>query len=246
MDNVGLVGFSDLPGVRALREGILRARDDLIAIRYCTDVPPEERYNVVHVHVRGNGLPDLAKLERHFTVHSACGVCGKAHLDALEVRCDGPLPAGPQVPLEVLLALPETLRAGQRLFEATGGLHAAAAFAPDGRPLAVREDVGRHNAFDKLLGWALLAGVDLEGALACVSGRASYELLQKAVAARMTFFAAVSAPSSLAFDPLTRYTRLGWISATCPLGSGPWRSIRPNPSTRSAMARIAASTGRRR
>ena len=137
-------------------EGLLRARDDLIAIRYCTDVPPDQRYNVVHVHVRGAALPELEKLERHFTVHSACGVCGKAHLDALEVRCDDPLPTGPEVPLAVLLRLPDALRAGQALFEATGGLHAAGAFAPDGRALAIREDVGRHNAFDKLLGWALL------------------------------------------------------------------------------------------
>ncbi|MFN2322368.1 MAG: formate dehydrogenase accessory sulfurtransferase FdhD [Trueperaceae bacterium] len=186
-------------------EGLLRARDDLIAIRYCAEVPAEQRYNVVHVHVRGDALPDLAKLERHFTVHSACGVCGKAHLDALEVRCDRPLPTGPEVPLAVLLGLPDALRAGQALFESTGGLHAAGAFAPDGRALAVREDVGRHNAFDKLLGWALLEGVDLEGALACVSGRASYELLQKAVAGRFTVFAAVSAPSSMAIDVARRF-----------------------------------------
>jgi FdhD protein len=186
-------------------EGLLRSRDELLAIRYCTEVPAAQRYNVVHVHVRADVLPDLERLERHFTVHSACGACGKAHLDALEVRCDGALPAGPEVPLPVLLGLPDALRGGQSLFDATGGLHAAGAFAPDGRTLAIREDVGRHNAFDKLLGWALLEGVDLEGALACVSGRASYELLQKAVAGRFTVFAAVSAPSSLAVDVARRF-----------------------------------------
>jgi FdhD protein len=186
-------------------EGLLRTRDDLLAIRYCTEVPAEQRYNVVHVHVRGDALPDLERMERHFTVHAACGVCGKAHLDALEVRCDGPLPPGPEVPLPVLLGLPDALRAGQALFDATGGLHAAGAFTADGRALAVREDVGRHNAFDKLLGWAFLGGVDLEGALACVSGRASFELLQKAVAGRFTVVAAVSAPSSLAIDVARRF-----------------------------------------
>jgi FdhD protein len=209
-------------------EGLLRSRDELIAIRYCTDVPPDQRYNVVHVHVRGDALPDLARLERHFTVNSACGVCGKAHLDQLAVRCDGPLPAGPEVPLAVLLALPDALRAGQALFEATGGLHAAGAFAPDGRALAVREDVGRHNAFDKLLGWALLGGVDLEGGLACVSGRASYELLQKAVAGRFTVVAAVSAPSSLAVDVARRFgvTLAGFVRGSgCTVYAGAERVV---------------------
>lgn len=209
-------------------EGLLRARDDVLAIRYCTEVPPEQRYNVVHVHVRGETLPDLERLERHFTVHSACGVCGKAHLDALEVRCDAPLPAGPKVPLPLLLGLPDALRAGQSLFDATGGLHAAGAFAPDGRVLAVREDVGRHNAFDKLLGWALLGGVDLEGALACVSGRASFELLQKAVAGRFTVFASVSAPSSLAIDVARRFgvTLAGFVrGGGCTVYSGAERVV---------------------
>lgn len=211
-------------------EGLLRSRDELIAIRYCTDLPSEERYNVVHVHVRGGGLPALEKLERHFTVHSSCGVCGKAHLDALEVRCDGPLPAGPKVPLERLLALPDALRAGQALFDATGGLHAAGAFAADGRALAVREDVGRHNAFDKLLGWALLEGVDLKGAIACVSGRASYELLQKAVAGRFTVFASVSAPSSMAIDVARRFgvTLAGFVrGGGCTVYAGAERVLGP-------------------
>jgi FdhD protein len=209
-------------------EGLLRGRDDLIAIRYCTDVPPDQRYNVVHVHVRGGVRPDPEQLERHFTIHSACGVCGKAHLDQLAVRCDGPLPAGPEVPLEVLLALPDALRAGQTLFDATGGLHAAGAFTHDGRMLAVREDVGRHNAFDKLLGWALLEGVDLEGTLACVSGRASYELLQKAVAGRVTVFAAVSAPSSMAVDVARRFgvTLAGFVrGGGCTVYAGAQRVV---------------------
>lgn len=210
-------------------EGLLRSRDDLLAIRYCSDVPPEQRYNVVHVHVRGDALPDLARLERHFTVNSACGVCGKAHLDALEVRCDGPLPAGPSVPLDVLLALPAALRAGQTLFDATGGLHAAGAFDETGRALAIREDVGRHNALDKLLGWALLEGVDLEAKLACVSGRASYELLQKAVAGRFTVLAAVSAPSSLAIAVAQRFgvTLAGFVrGGGCNVYAGVERVVR--------------------
>ena len=194
-------------------EGVIASRDQIAGIRYCTDVEEEQRYNVVNVRLRGDRLPDLERLERHFLVTSACGVCGKAHLDALAVRCDRPLADGPRVAVDALLGLPDALRAAQPLFAATGGLHAAGLFAPDGRLLALREDVGRHNAMDKLVGWALLEGRATEGNVVCVSGRASYELLQKAVAARVTFFAAVSAPSSLAVDLARRFgvTLVGFL-----------------------------------
>jgi len=100
----------------------------------------------------------VERLERHFTMTSACGVCGKAQLDALELRCPAPLGAGPRVPPAVLSSLPAKLRAAQTIFGRTGGLHAAGLFTADGELVAAREDVGRHNALDKLLGWALLEG----------------------------------------------------------------------------------------
>jgi FdhD protein len=194
-------------------EGVISSREEIAGIRYCTDVDEAQRYNVVNVRLRSDRLPDLERLERHFLISSACGVCGKAHLDALAVRCDGPLPHGPRMSVDALLALPGALRAGQELFASTGGLHAAGLFAPDGRLIALREDVGRHNAMDKLVGWALLEGRPTEAGVVCVSGRASYELLQKAVAARMSFFAAVSAPSSLAVDLARRFgvTLVGFL-----------------------------------
>lgn len=194
-------------------EGLIAGREDLAALRYCTDVNEDQRYNVVNVHLRGDALPDLARMERHFTVSSACGVCGKAHLDDLEVRCDGPLPAGPHVSVARLATLPNAMREAQGLFEATGGLHAAALFDANGTLRAVREDVGRHNAMDKLIGWALLEGGLPQEAIVCVSGRASYELLQKALAARLSFFAAISAPSSLAVDLARRFgvTLVGFL-----------------------------------
>lgn len=196
-----------------LSEGIVRRREDVVAMRYCTDVEEEQHYNVVNVHLAALTLPDVDHLERHFTTTSACGVCGRAHLDALEVRCDAPLPSGPSLSPTDVCALPTRLRDEQRLFASTGGLHAVGAFSPDGALLAVREDVGRHNAFDKLVGWAATDGVDLAGHVACVSGRASYELLQKAVAARITVVAAVSAPSTLAVDVAKRFgvTLVGFV-----------------------------------
>ncbi len=195
-------------------EGIVHTREELRSIRYCTAVPEDERANVVNVQLRAAELPALERLERHFTMTSACGVCGKAHLDTLEVRCPAPLAPGPVVAAGVLESLPERLREAQAVFGRTGGLHAAGLFRPDGTLLALREDVGRHNALDKLLGWALLQGrLPLADHLVCVSGRASYELLQKAVAAGVPFFAAVSAPSSLAVEVAQRFgvTLVGFL-----------------------------------
>jgi FdhD protein len=195
-------------------EGIVGTRAELRSLRYCTAVPEEERANVVNVHLRAAELPALERLERHFTMTSACGVCGKAHLDALEVRCPAPLGPGPVVAAGVLESLPARLREAQALFGVTGGLHAAGLFEPDGTLVALREDVGRHNALDKLLGWALLEDrLPLAERLVCVSGRASYELLQKAVAAGVPFVAAVSAPSSLAVEVAERFgvTLVGFL-----------------------------------
>lgn len=193
----------------------LAGSDDIASIAYCTDedLPPEERYNTVTVRLRGP-VPDLPALERHFVTSSACGVCGSASLDRLHERCDPLPPGGPPISPEVLYGLPDALRAGQGVFGKTGGLHAAGLFTADGTRLAVREDVGRHNAVDKLVGWAAMGGrLPLAGHVLMVSGRAGYEIMQKALAAGVPTVCAVSAPSSLAVDLARRFglTLVGFL-----------------------------------
>jgi FdhD protein len=142
--------------------------------------------------------------ERHFVATASCGICGKASLDEVEVRSD-PIPDGPVVPRTVILALPDLLRAAQRAFDETGGLHAAALFSPAGELLALREDVGRHNALDKLVGSQVLAGaMPLHGRILMVSGRVSFEIVQKAAVAGVPILCAVSAPSDLAVQAAER------------------------------------------
>ena len=147
---------------------------------------------------------DSAVAERHFVATASCGICGKASIDEIAVRCD-PLPEGPIVARTVILALPGMLRVAQRAFEETGGLHAAALFTPAGELLAIREDVGRHNALDKLVGSQLLAGaLPLHDRIVMVSGRVSFEIVQKAAVAGVPIICAVSAPSDLAIETADR------------------------------------------
>ncbi|MFQ3660893.1 MAG: formate dehydrogenase accessory sulfurtransferase FdhD [Chloroflexaceae bacterium] len=182
-------------------EGLIADRHAIAQIAYCVDprLDGEQRYNIVQVVLRQDDLPDLATFTRHFTVGSACGVCGRAGLDTLRGRGCVPLAPGPSIRPEVITALPQQLHAAQGLFSRTGGLHAAALFDPAGGLLASREDIGRHNALDKLIGWALLEGrLPLADGVLLVSGRASYEIVQKALVAGIPIVCAVSAPSSLA------------------------------------------------
>jgi len=180
-------------------EGLLRSALELSEIKYCTDVElGEQAYNVVTVHLRRPFEADL--VQRNFGVTSACGVCGKASIDSIEVASE-PLGEGPIVPAGVIGELPERLRAAQRTFERTGGLHATGLFTADGELTLVREDVGRHNALDKVIGARFASGklpIDDLGIL--VSGRASFELMQKAIMAGTPMLAAVGAPSSLAAE----------------------------------------------
>jgi FdhD protein len=141
-------------------EGVIRGAEDIRQVTHCDDPALDDarRYNIVNVDLRGGVLPDLEALERHFYTTSACGVCGKASLDSLRLRGCPVIGSGPEVDPDALRRLPEKLRAAQGIFTATGGLHAAGLFDAAGNLLAVREDVGRHNAVDKLVGWALFSG----------------------------------------------------------------------------------------
>ena len=182
-------------------EGIVRSADEVQALSDADDPRIEEdrRDNIVNVDLRRDTLPDLQSVERQLYITSACGVCGKASLEALRLRGAPAIAPGPHVEPDVLRALPERLRAGQGIFEATGGLHAAALFDLEGNLLALREDVGRHNALDKLVGWALLQRcLPLSRHIVMVSGRTSFEILQKCLMAGVPIVCAVSAPSSLA------------------------------------------------
>ncbi|HYZ06960.1 MAG TPA: formate dehydrogenase accessory sulfurtransferase FdhD [Rubrobacter sp.] len=184
-------------------EGIVDSADDIQKISYCvdSDLDTEQRYNIVNVELRGGREFDLRPLERHFYTTSACGVCGKASLEQLELRGCPVMPSGPEVSAEIINTLPEKLREAQGLFDATGGLHAAALFDNKGELLALREDVGRHNATDKLVVWALLDGrLPLTDHIVMVSGRSSFEILQKCLTAGVPVVCAISAPSSLAVD----------------------------------------------
>jgi FdhD protein len=158
---------------------------------------------------------DSAVAERHFIATASCGICGKASIDELALRCD-PLPPGPMVARSVVVALPDLLRAAQRAFDETGGLHAAALFSPAGELIAIREDVGRHNALDKLIGSQVLDGeLPLNGRILMVSGRVSFEIVQKAAVAGIPIIAAVSAPSDLAVETAERLgvTLVGFLRA---------------------------------
>ncbi len=197
-------------------EGVVRSREDIEKISYCVsaDVDVEQQYNIVSVRLRKGREYDLRPLERHFFTSSACGVCGKASLDQLELRGCPVMPPGPEVSAETICSLPAKLREAQGLFEATGGLHAAALFDVEGNLVALREDVGRHNATDKLIGWALLEGrLPLSEHVVLVSGRSSYEILQKCLTAGAPIVCAISAPSSLAVDVAKQFgmTLVGFL-----------------------------------
>jgi FdhD protein len=197
-------------------EDVLAEPQAVRRITYCVDpaVDADQRYNIVNVELRATSLPDLQSLERHFYTSSACGVCGKASLEALHLRGCALASTGPALTPELITSLPAKLSAAQAVFQSTGGLHAAALFDAAGELLAIREDVGRHNAVDKLIGWAFLHGkLPLDEHILLVSGRSSYEILQKALAAGVPVVCAVSAPSSLAVAIATDFnmTLIGFL-----------------------------------
>lgn len=184
-----------------LTEGIISARSDVVSIRYCEGAGPDglNTYNVLRVDLAAhNRIPD----RRNFLSNSSCGVCGKASLDEVALRSpfdvhDDGLVVAPST----LVGLPSTLRSAQQVFDQTGGIHGAALFDADGQLLVSREDVGRHNAVDKVIGWALENNrIPLRDTIMMVSSRLSFEITQKALMAGVPLVAAVSAPSSLAIE----------------------------------------------
>jgi FdhD protein len=191
-----------------LTEGVIGGREDVLTVRYCRGASDDgsgfsqNTYNVLDVTLApGVPMPDV-DVRRNFYTTSSCGVCGKASLDAVQlISRHGPGDDPATVAAATLSAMPDQLRTAQKVFASTGGLHGAALFTTGGAMLVVREDIGRHNAVDKVIGWALENGrVPLSGTVLLVSGRASFELTQKAVMAGIPVLAAVSAPSSLAVD----------------------------------------------
>ncbi|MFE9613597.1 formate dehydrogenase accessory sulfurtransferase FdhD [Streptomyces sp. NPDC006012] len=185
-------------------EGVVHAASDVLGIRYCAGATDDggNTYNIVDIALApGVPVPD-SSLERNFYTTSSCGLCGKASLDAVRTTARWSVAEDEtRLDPEVVFTLPDRLRAAQRVFDSTGGLHAAGLFGATGELLCLREDVGRHNAVDKVVGHALQQGLlPLRGSVLMVSGRASFELVQKAAMAGIPVLAAVSAPSSLAVD----------------------------------------------
>jgi FdhD protein len=192
-------------------EGLIRD-DDVAGVEFGDPAGQSQPDDTVIVRLRRPFDASIVP-ERHFVATASCGICGKASLDEVAVRCD-PIPEGPLVARDTILALPDRLRAGQAVFERTGGLHAAGLFDPNGTLLALREDVGRHNALDKLVGWAVLAGLmPLNDRILMVSGRVSLEIVQKAAVAGIPIVSAVSAPSDLAVEAAERFgqTLVGFL-----------------------------------
>ncbi|MFM7563443.1 MAG: formate dehydrogenase accessory sulfurtransferase FdhD [Planctomycetota bacterium] len=198
-------------------EGILSSPDQIEAIEARgVDASGQPTGNTIRVALRPEVEVDFAKLQRHFYTSSSCGVCGKASLEMLELRGARPVEATWSISAEAIRQLPDRLREAQPTFELTGGLHAAGLFDSAGQLLSVREDVGRHNAVDKLFGRALLdRQMPLEQLGLVISGRVSFEILQKALAARAPVIVAVGAPTSLAVDLSNQYglTLVGFTSA---------------------------------
>jgi FdhD protein len=196
-------------------EGILRHPDQLHSLSYCRGANKlEQDYNQINVRLRPGFTPDLSHTERRFYSNASCGVCGKTSLDNL-LSGVSPIAADlPKLDPDLLCSLPEQLHAHQRTFARTGGLHASGLFNLRGQLLGLHEDVGRHNALDKLIGTAFLAGqLPLEQQILVLSGRVSFELMQKALRARIAVVVAVGAPSSLAVELAETYgvTLLGFV-----------------------------------
>lgn len=197
-----------------LSEGIVQSCADIDSFEFCGEVADgESSSNQLRVNLSPSVKIDMSKLQRHFYTTSSCGVCGKASLDALEAQDVSPIiNKEAMVPASLVRRLPDLLRQQQEIFGSTGGLHAAGLFSRDGKLIGLREDVGRHNAVDKLIGQQIIDSTDvgqgsitMANSILVVSGRASFELVQKALIARIPVMVAVGAPSSLAVELAQRF-----------------------------------------
>ncbi len=209
-----------------LTEGVVRSAADIVEVAHCESGQARQTGNVINVFLAAGVEVDFQRLTRHVFASSSCGLCGKAAIDAV-IQTHPQVNSSLRISAAILESLPEKLRASQKAFDATGGLHAAAIFDVTGRMLVAREDVGRHNAVDKVIGWALQQGMTpLNALVLLVSGRVSYEIVQKALAAGLPLICAVSAPTSLAVE-LAResgLTLVGFLRGrTMNLYSGAWR-----------------------
>jgi FdhD protein len=195
-------------------EGIIKKYDQIESVKYCEDGgKQDQKENIVRVELKPEVEIDFEKLQRHFYTSSSCGVCGKSSIDSVKVNC-APQPDTFQIASSIVHSLPEKLRKAQQVFEHTGGLHASALFDAEGNLILLREDVGRHNVLDKIVG-AMLSKekIPLSNYALLVSGRASFELVQKAAVAGIPLLAAVGAPSSLAVELAKEFgmTLLGFV-----------------------------------
>ncbi len=208
-------------------EQIIRRREDVAEVRHCGD-GDKINPNVVRVELHEHVEVDLGRLKRNFYTTSSCGVCGKSSLEALALQGCDPIDSDLCVSETMIRTLPRLLRERQDVFDRTGGLHAAGVFDASGLFVDAREDVGRHNALDKVVGAAFLDGRSLEDSVLVLSGRASFELLQKALVARIPVVAAVGAPSSLAVELAIEFgvTLLGFVREDrCNVYSHPGRIV---------------------
>ena len=194
-------------------EGIITDGSQVIRVVPCENVKLEERGNVVRAELQPDVEIDPQRWQRNFYTTSSCGVCGKSSIDAVHTQCTRAMAKAPPLDPAVITALPERMRSAQTVFKHTGGIHAAALFDDRGRTVLLREDVGRHNAVDKVVGAMLLNDVTADGKILLVSGRAGFELVQKCVMAGIPLMAAVGAPSSLAVDLAERsgLTLIGFL-----------------------------------
>ncbi len=216
-------------------EGVIASADDLLGARYCDGVGPDgaNTYNVLDVALAATAHPPAPEQRRRVTTTSACGVCGTTSIDQVVKQTCHPLSQALRLPTALISAAPDRLREQQKAFDKTGGLHAAGLMTTDGTIICAREDVGRHNAVDKVIGWALRQGrLPLSDLVLVVSGRASFELTQKAVLAGLPMMIAVSAPSSLAAELATEagLTLVGFVRGErMNVYSHPERVLTPAP-----------------
>jgi FdhD protein len=189
-----------------ITEGILDGYGQVKKIFYCEEVSEEEADNVVIVQLHETVSIDASIFNRNFYINSSCGVCGKSSLESVSTICDTSLdPSGPSIPAALIHRIPAIVGSDQSVFKHTGGLHASALFDATGKLLLIREDIGRHNALDKLIGARVIKGQDNSGTICFVSGRAGFELVQKTIVAGIPAMVAVGAPSSLAVDLASEY-----------------------------------------